>query len=212
MAIQQYYITTRFLLAFFIVLIFCETACTQPNQKLRSGDIVFQNVNSSQCKAIELATGSPWTHVGVVFEDQGELFVYEAVQPVKITPLDDWIEHGQGNRYVAKRLIGADSLLTPAILARMKAIGKSHMGKNYDLYFEWSDERMYCSELVWKIYEQVLGIEIGKRQPLRSFRLDHPIVKELLHERYGNTLPLDEPMISPGDMFNSTMLATIENE
>lgn len=179
---------------------------------LQSGDIVFQNVNSSQCKAIELATGSPWTHVGIVFADKGQLFVYEAVQPVRITPLDKWIQHGRDDIYVAKRIAGANTLLTPEVVQKMKAIGKSHIGKDYDLYFEWSDKRMYCSEFVWKIYNEVLGVEIGELKPLRSFRLNHPVVRAKLQERYGDNIPLDEKMISPGDMFDSELLETVVDE
>src|SRR5437867_163185 len=26
----------------------------------------------------------------------------------------------------------------------------------YDLTFEWSDDKIYCSELVWKVYERAL--------------------------------------------------------
>ena len=43
-------------------------------------------------------------------------------------------------------------------------------GKPYDLYFEWSDERIYCSELVWKMYA-ALGVKLGTLQKLREFDL-----------------------------------------
>jgi hypothetical protein len=33
----------------------------------------------------------------------------------------------------------------------MKATGEGFLGKDYDLTFGWSDERLYCSELVWKV-------------------------------------------------------------
>jgi uncharacterized protein YycO len=39
------------------------------------------------------------------------------------------------------------------------------------LYFEWSDDRMYCSELVWKIYFEATGIAIGSLQQLKEFNL-----------------------------------------
>ena len=32
--------------------------------------------------------------------------------------------------------------------------------KDYDLYFEWSDDKIYCSELVWKIYKNGADIEL----------------------------------------------------
>ena len=53
----------------------------------------------------------------------------------------------------------------------MKSIGKKYNGKNYDIYFEWSDDRIYCSELVWKMYKEATGIEIGEIQKLSDFDL-----------------------------------------
>ena len=50
----------------------------------------------------------------------------------------------------------------------MRQVGESFRGRPYDLTFEWSDERIYCSELVWKIYERALGIEIGPPQRSRA--------------------------------------------
>ena len=42
----------------------------------------------------------------------------------------------------------------------MKNEGEKFKGKNYDLTFEWSDDKIYCSELIWKIYKRSTGIEI----------------------------------------------------
>lgn len=46
-------------------------------------------------------------------------------------------------------------------MKKMKKVGEKYIGKDYDLYFEWSDSRIYCSELVWKIYKESIGLEIG---------------------------------------------------
>ena len=71
---------------------------------IENGDIVFQRSRSGQAEAIAAATRSEFTHVGVVFITNGRPFVYEAVQPVKRTPLDEWIKRGAGGRHVVKRL------------------------------------------------------------------------------------------------------------
>ena len=83
------------------------------------------------------------------------------------------------------------------------------LGRDYDLTFEWSDDRMYCSELVWKIYERGLGVRIGALQELRTFDLANPVVRAKLGERYGNDVPLSEPVISPSAMFESPLLETV---
>lgn len=90
----------------------------------------------------------------------------------------------------------------------MKEIGDSFVGKDYDKYFEWSDEKIYCSEL-WKIYKRSLNIEIGKLQKMKDFNLSHPLVKEMLNDRYGSDIPLNEIVISPGSMFKSNLLEEI---
>ena len=85
----------------------------------------------------------------------------------------------------------------------MREAADSYEGKPYDLYFEWSDARIYCSELVWKMYRDAMGIEIGGLQKLREFDLADPAVKAKMRERYGTNVPLDEPVISPAAMFES---------
>jgi len=122
--------------------------------------------------------------------------VYEAVQPVKLTPLKDWIKRGEGLHYVVKRLKDAETILTPEVRSKMGSFGESFKGKSYDIYFEWSDDRIYCSELVWKIYHTAAGVDIGELEKLSSFNLDEPAVKQKLSERYGNDIQLSSSYIS----------------
>jgi len=175
-----------------------------------NGDLVFQSMgSSSQGKAIQLATRSPYSHMGMIFIKGGDYFVLEAVGPVKYTPLKTWIRQGEGGHYVVRRLKDAERILTAEAAAKLKKEAGKYLGKPYDHYFGWSDKRIYCSELVWKIYRNALGIEIGKPTKLREFDLSHPLVKAKLEERYGGGVPLDEPVISPGQMFRSEMLETV---
>lgn len=179
---------------------------------LRDGDIIFQTSQSDQCKAIQLATKSIYSHCGIIFKENNEWYVWEAVQPVRKTPLKSWIKHGENNHFVVKRLKNHDEVVTADVILKMKSIGKSYMGKNYDLTFEWSDDRIYCSELVWKIYERAVGIEVGKLQKLKEFDLTHPLVKEKLNERYGENIPMEELVISPGAIFeNPELILVLEN-
>ena len=54
---------------------------------LQDGDIVFSSSSQGQGKAIMEATGSPYTHCGIVQIKDGQFLVLEAVQPVRVTPL-----------------------------------------------------------------------------------------------------------------------------
>ena len=194
-----------------IIIFFSLVSCKKhERKKLQNGDIIFQTSLSSQSKAIKLATNSKYSHCGIIFIEEGKTYVFEAVQPVKKTPLDKWIARGKDGHYVVKRLKD-DSVLTSDNLTKMINEGKVMAGKNYDLYFEWDNDRIYCSELIWKIYKQGTGLEIGKLQSLKEFDLSNPAVKQKLHERYGNNIPKNEKVISPVAIFNSDLLYTVDS-
>jgi Orthopoxvirus protein of unknown function (DUF830). len=180
------------------------------SNELAEGDIIFQSNISPQCKAIELATHSKYSHCGMLFKKGNDWYVWEAIQPVTQTRLEEWVLRGN-KHFVVKRLI-ADSLITSTVIKKMQDAGSKYMGRQYDSYFEWSDDRIYCSELVWKIYKETMDIEVGKRNPLRSYDLSHPLVKATLKERYGKNIPLEEMMVSPGDIFESPLLKTVVSQ
>lgn len=175
----------------------------------QNGDIIFQTSKSRQSVAIQKATHSRLSHVGIVFVSKKGVFVCEAGDPVGFTPLDAWIARGEGRRYVVKRLVNAKERLTPEALGAMEKVGKSFAGKRYDPYFEWSDHRIYCSELVWKIYKRALGIELGRLQKMREFDLSHPEVQKKVCERFGSSFPADETVISPAAIYSSEHLITV---
>jgi uncharacterized protein YycO len=177
---------------------------------IKNGDLIFQTSLSGQSKAIQLATKSKYSHCGIIYSHNGKFYVYEAVQPVKSTPLDQWIARGKDGHYVIKRLKNADRVLTTATLQRMKQEGEKFKGKDYDLAFEWSDDKIYCSELIWKIYQRATGLEIGKLQKLGDFDLTHDMVRQKIQERYGDNIPTDEIVISPAAIFESDLLITVK--
>lgn len=187
-----------------------EPESTVPDASLlREGDIIFHESRSEQATAIKLATRSRYTHVGILFIHRGKMKVLEAVQPVKISTLGGFISRSEGGHFVIKRLIDHDRYLTPTVVSKMRKLGASYLGKNYDYYFEWNDRRIYCTELVWKLYRQAAGIEVGRLQKLGDFDLSHPLVKKLMARRYGTRVPLGEPVISPASMFESPLLQTV---
>lgn len=176
---------------------------------VKPGDVIFHTSRSAQSQAIQRATNSPYSHMGIVLLRDGKPFVLEAIETVRYTPLEAWIARGVGGRYVIKRLKDADRRLGPESIDRLREAARPFVGKPYDAAFGWSDDKIYCSELVWKLYQRALGLEIGRLQRLREFRLDDPVVRTKLRERYGDAVPLDETVISPGEMFESPLLVTV---
>lgn len=186
-----------------------EATATQITNQLHDGDLIFHTSQSAQSQAIQRATHSAYSHCGILYQQAGEWRVFEAVQPVKLTPLADWLARGRDGHFVVKRLRDAATALTPAGLTRLKAAGQPLLGHDYDLYFGWSDDRIYCSELIWKVCERGLGRRIGQLQRLRDFDLSSPAVQAKLRERYGNRLPLAETVVSPVSIFESLELVTV---
>lgn len=173
------------------------------------GDIIFHTSGSNQSLAIQKATHSVYSHMGIVLFKHNQAYVFEASNVAKFTPLNDWIARGESGAYVVKRLT---SNLTQAEKDKLYNAALSYQGKPYDLTFEWSDHRMYCSELVWKVYYKALGIEIGQLQKLKEFDLSSREVKAKILERYGKNIPLNENVISPKAMFESNLLKTVGGE
>ncbi len=178
---------------------------------LREGDLIFQSTRSSQSEAVKIATNSRFSHMGIIFKKDGKLMVYEAINPVSITPFAKFISRSSG-KFVVKRLKDSDKILTDEILNKMKLEGRTHLGKKYDIYFKWDDSRIYCSELVWKIYRRGAGIEIGHPQKARELNLGNPVVQKLIKKRYGREVPLDEMIISPQAMFDSPILVEVAEQ
>ena len=179
--------------------------------EIKNGDLIFQISLSGQSRAIQLATKSKYSHCGIIYKEGEQFGVFEAVQPVKTTPLDKWIARGKNGHYVIKRLKNAEKIFTRETVEKMKREGERFRGKNYDLTFEWSDDKIYCSELIWKIYQRATGIEIGKLEKLKNFDLSNEIVKGKMQERYGDKIPMDEIVISPAAIFDSELLTTIKS-
>ena len=181
-------------------------------QEIQNGDIIFQTSKSSQSKAIQLATNSRYSHMGIIYQNDRKYYVYEAIQPVKLTPLQEWIHRGENGHYVIKRIKNSENILTDSVINKMKVYGEKFKGKSYDIYFEWSDDKIYCSELVWKIYKKGANIEIGKLALLSDFDLSNKVVRNKMKQRYGDNIPMDEKVISPAEMFDSEKLITIEEK
>ena len=178
-------------------------------QQFQNGDIIFQTSLSRQSKAIQLATNSQYSHCGIICIENGIFYVLEAIQPIKYTPLTDWINRGANGQFTVKRLKNATTVLTLKNIDKLKTESTKFIGKNYDLTFEWSDEKIYCSELIWKIYDGALGIKIGHLQKLKDFNLTNPYVQKIIKERYGKDIPLNEIVISPEAIFKSELLETV---
>ncbi|MCW1884686.1 YiiX/YebB-like N1pC/P60 family cysteine hydrolase [Luteolibacter flavescens] len=172
------------------------------------GDILFQSLPNPPgldlVDAIEGTTGSPYSHCGMVFQEDGKWQVIEAIGPVKITPLKSYVSRGRGKQVWAYRLDEASRKHVPAALAAMK----KDLGKPYDPRYRFDDEAIYCSELIWRGWVAATGKGLGKTVTLGSldWRPYKPVIEAI--EGQGN-LPLDRKMITPRDMAKAKELTLV---
>ena len=191
-----------------IILLFATYTTATADYQPLDGDIIFQSSQSNQSKAIELATKSPYSHMGIIFIKNGKPYVFEAASKVVYTPFDKWVNRGKNRKYIIKRL--KDHALSQKEIANLKRVAHSFENKPYDIWFGWDDKYIYCSELVWKIYNKALNLKIGQLQRIKDFNLSAPAVKQKLTERYGDKIPYQETVISPVAIFNSPLLITVD--
>ena len=153
--------------------------------ELKNGDLIFQTIHSSQTLAIMAASGSPYTHTGIIKMIGGKPFVVEAVGPVREIALDKWIEQGIGKRIAVLRKTDlsdedANKILTQA---------KTYYGRPYDFFFLLDKEKIYCSELLYYAYLEGAGITLGKKEKLKDLNFNNAAVQKLIEARWQNYPP-----------------------
>lgn len=176
--------------------------------EVRNGDVIFQPSQSFQSKAIEIATGSHYTHCGIVYLKGGKPYVFEAIRTVQSTPLDQWLKRGTGGQYVLMR---PQTALSDEQERALRKAALPFRDKGYDLLFNWSDEAIYCSELIWKLYDRALGVQLTPLKTFRDYKLDHAEVQRQVKERFKVDIPWDEPVIAPSDLMESSYLRVVSS-
>ncbi len=180
---------------------------------LANGDLIFQVSQTPQSSAIAEATGSKWTNVGILFKKRGEWFVLEVAQKVAPIGLRQFISKGAGQEFVIKRLDPQVVTMDQQAGEALNRTAQQFLAKPSDRYFQWSDRAMYSSELVFKIFEQALNIEIGKIERLRDLNLEGPIMTRLIatHGREIGRVDMNQEVVTPGSQFDSEVLLSVPN-
>lgn len=175
----------------------------------QTGDLIFNISRAEQGRAIQIATGSVYSHVGLIFIKDGKPLVFEAGDPVGFVPLRRWIACGKSGEFAVKRLKQAGVILTPEALRKLENAAAEFAGRPYDYQFQWSDDRLYCSELVWKIYHRALGLRLVLPLPMREMNLADPIVQAQMQKQLAGCFRPEEPVVSPAALYQSEQLVTV---
>jgi hypothetical protein len=171
--------------------------------RFRDGDLLFVSCDGPLCHVIEGVTQSPFSHVGMVSGTGADATVIEAFGPVGEVPLQVFLERSSGN-FTLMRWVGEPATRISDIEAAMR----SFAGRPYDSHYQLDDERIYCSELVYKAVLKVTGIEAA---PLRKLGdMNYAPYEDFIRRKEG-TLPLERQMITPADLQRSPFLLLIHS-
>lgn len=159
----------------------------------REGDILFQSLPHSQLvNAIEGATGSSFSHCGIVSKQDGQWLVYEAYRGVATTPLREFVFRGRDRGFAVYRLKDAQQQHISATIARVQ----SYLGRPYDVRYRMEDDAIYCSELIYKAYRDASGGEqLGRLERLGDLNWRPYESTIMYYER--DSPPLEREMITP---------------
>lgn len=192
------------LISFILSLIACDIPQNDSDvSPYQNGDIIFQISTSSQAPAVALASGSPITHVGLIAVNKTKVTVVEAVEPVREIPIEDFINHGTA--WGVYRLEQSPS--HPGWDKKVISVARSMKGKHYDSLFQWSNAKIYCSELVWKAYKSGAGVELSTPEKIGDLNLSYEPVQKLIKRRLGKKkLDLNETIVTPGALYESDLI------
>ncbi len=171
---------------------------------LRPGDLVLETSTSAQSSAIQWATRSPWSHVGIVDAGPDGTFVVEALGRVSRTPWRAWRKRAaRGGDLLVLRPRGIPAPLRAAAVDRAKGF----LGRRYDARFGWGDDRIYCSELVVKAYERAAHVSFGRRERLGDLRTFG--IRGELERRWGGPVPEDLVLVTPASIAEDRRLQRV---
>lgn len=170
----------------------------------KQGDIIFQSLpHSALVDAIEGATNSKYSHVGIVLNKNNEWYVREAIGPVIDTPIEQFKDRGRGQHIDVYRL----KAQFQKHVARFVQESGKYIGRPYDIRYQMDDENIYCSELVYKSYQHATGDKLAKLVTLGSLAWgDYALI---IKDIEGGYVPKNRMMITPKDLSESEYLELV---
>lgn len=185
-------------LAFFSCKVYNVTQDVEDyNRKAKTGDLIFQTqVGRSQSLAIQVATLSPYNHVGIVSIENGHVYVYEASSSVKKVKIEDFVDRrGTGRRFVVYR----HEDLEEGNQRRIISYARASLGKRYDSYLSWTNNRMYCSELAYKAFAYA-GYDLEETRKIGDMKFALLAGSLIPHSYRASQFNMDHEVVAPSHL------------
>ncbi len=180
---------------FLLVALLFMGCATDPTPRV--GDIIFQSPNSHESDMISKISDSPISHCGIIVKkDDGSLHVLHIADRPMVTPLGSFINHGKKNQYCIKRATNED----------VEIDYKKYLRGEKDYRLVLGGDKYYEAELVYRIYQEDLGIELCEPRPFSDYNIEG--LEPILMQR---SIKPNQPYVTPSDIFNSPKLKEVVN-
>lgn len=182
--------------------------CQVASNELQEGDILFISIAIYPFTQVAHGTGSWCSHVGFAVKEQGQWFVLESSVPfVRKTPLRKFIWRTKGNDLAIRRF---GSGLTASEVAALKAAANAHMGKLYHTGFDYDSRRQFCSKFVHQVYNEALGLSLGRVQSLEELLAENPQANlSFWRSWYFGRIPWSRRTLTPHSLLIDPQLQTV---
>jgi hypothetical protein len=185
-----------------LALLAALAACRDPRQGYQpeTGDVLFQALpHNPLVDAIEGATGSPFSHCGLVMQRGTEWIVLEAIGPVKETPLNKWIDRGRFGGFAAYRFKAKYRSRVGDVIREVE----KYLGRKYDAHYRFDNDEIYCSELIFVAFRKCFGEDLGTVRKLGDLNWD-PYAEVII--QIEGSVPTSREMITPADLSEAPQL------
>ena len=205
---------------FVLIIIILQLGClNQTSFKLKSGDLLLQDLDSSPlCDAIEKVTSGfnnlNFSHIGILKIINGEKYVLEAfINGVDTIPLDSFLNRSLNEKNNPKVLVGRLKNEYAQLIPKALELGMNLIGSEYDDEFKINNGKFYCSELIYDIFLKANNQKsIFNLQPM-TYQYNGEFMAIWID--YFNNLeipiPENEPGINPGGISLSKKINIIYN-
>jgi hypothetical protein len=176
---------------------------------LRDGDIVFRMGDARTFHGIfplslfiARATGSPFSHTGIVAIEDGSPVVYDcSADGVQRQPFEVWMLDCVGSLGV-KRLKPEHRRHIPGVIGFCRKVFEQQVP--FDILFRMDDSALYCLELTEKAFRSMgltlsEPVRIGDWERLSSFPLTGLLMAPVTEQVLGHSITLEQAVYLPGN-------------
>ncbi|MCG8330752.1 MAG: hypothetical protein MI974_23850 [Chitinophagales bacterium] len=185
--------------------------------ELKPGDILFQDIDCGPfCESIEKVTsgiqGSKFSHVGMLIpKEKGEFTILEAISAgVVETPLDSFFIRSFDENNNSKVVVGRIKEEHAHLIPKAIDFAKTKLGFAYDEVFDISNDKYYCSELIYDSFKYANNNQAIFQLQKMTYKDPEtnnifPIWEEYF-QKLNVPVPEGQPGLNPGGMSMSNYI------